>query len=280
MDRKHLFFCHKWFEDYTCHFHCPDAEIEKNIILKLMHTYRVRENITMIAGSLGMKEEDVALLKALAILHDVGRFEQLRGFGSFNDSMTADHAKLGLKAINRSGVLSCLPKKERNLIRKSIWHHNKYQIPVTEKTDVALFSKLIRDADKLDILGIVALHFETRGQYPNQALDFGLTYELGLTEEVVSDILQGKMVRIAALKTLGDLRLMYSSWIFDINFPFTLACIKERGYLERLLADLPMEPDIIPVRDFLQAYLEKRSLMSISGERERNAHDRSSKGKV
>ena len=71
------------------------------------------------------------------------------------------------------------------------------------------------------------------------------------------------MVRIAALKTLGDLRLMYSSWIFDINFPFTLAHLKERGYLERLLADLSMEPDIIPVRDFLQAYLEKRSLMSI-----------------
>jgi hypothetical protein len=263
MDSKYLFFCHKWFEDYTCRFHCQDAEIEKNIILKLMHTYRVRENITMIAGSLGMKEEDVALLKALAILHDVGRFEQLWGFGSFNDNNTVDHAKLGLQVINRSGVLSCLPKRERNLIRKSIWHHNKYQIPVTEKTDVALFSKLIRDADKLDILGIIALHFETRGQHPNQALDFGLADELGLTEEVVSDILQGKMVRIAALKTLGDMRLMYSSWIFDINFPFTLGCIKERGYLERLLADLSMEPDIIPVRDFLQAYLEKRSLMPI-----------------
>ena len=63
--------------------------------------------------------------------------------------------------------------------------------------------------------------------------------------------------------SLGDMRLMYSSWIFDINFPITLACVKERGYLERLLADLSMEPDIIPVRDFLQAYLEKRSLMSV-----------------
>ena len=263
MDSKHLFFCQQWFEDYTSRFHCPDAEIEKNIILKLMHTYRVRENITMIAGSLGMNGEELVLAQALAILHDVGRFEQMRGFGSFNDSMTADHAMLGLKAINRSGVLSCLPKRERNLIRKSIWHHNKYQIPVTEKTDVTLFSKLIRDADKLDILGVVALHFETRDQHPNPALDFGLSDGLELTEEVVSDILQGKMVKIAALKTLGDLRLMYSSWIFDINFPFTLARLKERGYLERLLADLSMEPDIIPVRDFLQAYLEKRNLMSI-----------------
>jgi len=253
----------KWFEDYTSRVHCPDAEIEKNIILKLRHTYRVRENITMIARSLGMKEEDLALAQALAVFHDVGRFEQLRGFGSFNDGKTVDHAKLGLKVINSSGVLFCLPKKERNLIRKSIWHHNKYQIPVTEKADVTLFSRLIRDADKLDILGIVALHFETRDQHPNQALDFGLTDELVLSQDVVSDVLQGKMARIAALKTLGDMRLMYSSWIFDINFPFTIACVKERGYLERLLADLSLQPEIISVRDFLQAYLEKRSQMSI-----------------
>jgi len=263
MDSKHLFFCCKWFEDYTSRFHCPDAEIEKNIILKLAHTYRVCQNITVIARSLGMKEEDVVLAKALALLHDVGRFEQMHGFGSFDDRKNFDHAMLGLKSINRSGVLFCLPKRERNLIRKSIWHHNKYQIPVTEKTDVILFSKLIRDADKLDILGVVVLHFETRDQHPNPALDFGLADGLQLTKEVVSDILQGKMVRIAALKTLGDLRLMYSSWIFDINFPFTLTRLQERGYLERLLADLSMQPDIIPVRDFLQAYLEKGSRVPI-----------------
>jgi len=263
MDRKHIFFCHKWFEDYTSPYHCPDAEIEKNIILKLRHTYRVCENITKIARSLGMKEEDLALAKALALFHDVGRFEQLRVFGSFNDSTTVDHALLGLKVINSSGVLSCLPKKERNLIRKSIWHHNKYQIPVTEKADVTLFSRLIRDADKLDILGIIAEHFETRYQHPNQALDLGLTDDLKLTEEAVSDILQERMVRIGALRTLGDMRLMYSSWIFDINFPITLAYVKERGYQERLLADLSLQPEIIQVRDFLQAYLEKRSRMSI-----------------
>jgi len=263
MDRKHLTFCYKWFEDYARHAHSQDAEIEKNIDLKLRHTYRVCENITKIARSLGMKEEDLALAQTLALFHDVGRFEQLRGFSSYNDSITTDHALLGLKVINRSGVLSDLPKREKNIIRKSIWHHNKYQIPTTEKADVVLFSRLIRDADKLDILGIVAEHFEKRDQHPNQALDFGLTDELKLSKKAISDILQGKMVRIAALKTLGDMRLMYLSWIFDIHFPVTLACIKEKNYLERLLADLPIEPEISQVRDFLKVYLEKISLMSI-----------------
>jgi hypothetical protein len=47
----------------------------------------------------------------------MGRFEQLRNFGSYNnnDSITADHALLGLKVINRSGTLSSLSKRERSI---------------------------------------------------------------------------------------------------------------------------------------------------------------------
>ncbi len=263
MDREYLFFCREWFEEYTSRVHCQDAETEANIMLKLGHTYRVCENIKAIAGSLGVTGDDLALAQVIALLHDVGRFEQLRGFGSFDDRMTLDHAMLGLKVINRAGVLCSLSKRERNLVRRSIWHHNKYRIPVTEKAEVAFFSKLIRDADKLDILGVVTEHFKTRDLHPNRALDFGMTDELVLSTEVVSDILQGKMVGVAVLKTLGDLRLLYLSWIFDINFPITFALIKEKGYLERLLVDLFMQPEIIPVKDFLQSYLEERRRMPV-----------------
>jgi hypothetical protein len=263
MDTECLSFCRRWFDGYTSHFHSRNPEVEKNIDLKLQHTRRVCENIIRIAGSLGMQGEDLALAEALALFHDLGRFEQLKDFGSFDDRITKDHALLGLKLINRCGILSCLPGRERNLIRKCIWHHNKYQIRISERPEVVLFSRLIRDADKLDILGIVAEHFEIRDQHPNQALDLGMADELLLSEEAISDILQGKMVRIAPLKSLGDMRLMYLSWIFDIHFPVTLACINEKGYLERLLADFPAEPEIFRIRACLQAYLEMRSRMSI-----------------
>jgi hypothetical protein len=260
MNRGSLFFCRAWFEDYTSRVHSQDKEIESNISLKLAHTYRVCGNITNIARSLGMNEADLALAQAIALLHDVGRFEQLRGFGSFDDRVTLDHALLGLKVINCSGVLCSLARRERNLIRRSIWHHNKYSIPDTEKAEAVLFSKLIRDADKLDILRVVADHFEKRCQHPNRALDFGLADELRLTPEAVSDLLQGKMVRIAALKTLGDLRLLYLSWIFDINFPITLVRLKDKGYLEKMLADLSAQPESIRIKDFIQVYLEERCL--------------------
>jgi hypothetical protein len=259
MDNESLFFCIKWFEDYTGGIHSPDRETEANIGIKLAHTHRVCENITIIARSLKMDDGDLALAQAIAILHDVGRFEQLRDYGSFDDRRTRDHALLGLRVINQSKILRHLPRRDRNLIRKSIWNHNKYRIPDSEKAEVVLFSKLIRDADKLDILGIVAEHFESRDQHPNRALDFGLTDEPRLTHDAVSDFLQGKMVKIDDLKTLGDMRLLYLSWIFDINFPAAFVAIKENGYLERLLSGISAQPEIKSVRIYLQTFLEKRS---------------------
>jgi len=263
MDSESLFFCRSWFEDYTKGIHSLDNETEANIKIKFAHTDRVRENIIIIARTLEMNEGDLNLAQAIAILHDVGRFEQLRDFGSFDDRKTLDHALLGLKVMNRSKVLCRLPKRDRNLIRRSIWDHNKYRIPDSEKAEVALFSKLIRDADKLDILGIVAEHFESRDHHPNRALDFGLADEPQLTQNPVSYILQEKMVKIDDLRTLGDMRLLYLSWIFDINFPATFVAIKERNYPEKLLSGISAQPEAFRIEAFLRAYLEKRCMNPI-----------------
>ena len=263
MDAKCLSFYHDWFLDYTNRFHSPDQEVEKNIILKISHTFRVCDNISIIAESLGMGREDLALAEILALFHDIGRFEQLKVFGSFNDRITVDHAKLGLEVLSSSGVLDGLPGQERRLLCRAIWLHNKYEIPETERADTILFSRLIRDADKLDILGVINEHFESRDLHPNPALDYGMKDGPGFSRETVSEILQGKMVKIPDLKTINDMRLMYLSWAFDIYFPVTLSCIEERGYIERLLSNLPADPGILNVRNFIETYLARRKQICI-----------------
>ncbi len=156
-----------------------------------------------------------------------------------------------------------MPGSERRLLCRAIWLHNKYEIPEMERGDAVLFSRLIRDADKLDILGVINEHFKSRDLHPNKALDFGMKDEPGFSREAVSEILQGKMVRIPALRTMNDMRLMYLSWVFDIYFPVTLSCIEERGYLERMLSNLPADPEIFEVRNFIEAYLARRKQIYI-----------------
>jgi putative nucleotidyltransferase with HDIG domain len=258
MNSNHLSFCITWFEDYTQDLHSSDPAIEMNIDLKLKHTYRVCDNISKIAKTTGLRRIDLELAKAIALFHDVGRFEQLQSFSSFNDRITVDHVALGLKVLGRSKVLKRLPKEDRRVLQRAIWLHNKYEIPKKEMADSLLYSRLIRDADKLDILGLMAIHFETRGQNPNSALDFGLVEGPGFSKDAISDILQERMVRIAVLKNLNDMLLMYLSWVYDIYFPFTLSCIEQNGCMEKFARDLPLDPEIQRAADYIKAYWEKR----------------------
>ena len=263
MDASDISFYQAWFDDYAGRFHSSDPEIERNIILKLKHTARVRYNISRIARSLLLSREEVALAEALALFHDMGRFEQLKQYGTFNDRITIDHASLGVKILCRSGILRGLPRVERHLLQRAVWLHNKYAIPETENADSYLFSKLIRDADKLDILGLVIENLERRDQDSNKALDYGLAEEPGFSRQALADIRNRKMVKIAALKNRNDMRLMYLSWVFDINFPVTFSCIEERGYLEKLQICLPKDREICDIIDFINAYLQERKSLSI-----------------
>jgi len=263
MHSDYLYTCHAWFNDYTRCFHSLDPKLEKNIDLKLRHTARVCDNISRIAKSLHLGQEELALAEVLALLHDVGRFEQLKDYGSFDDRITTDHAALGLNVLSRAGILCTLPKNERRLVRRAIWLHNKYEIPETVSPRCLLFSRMIRDADKLDILGLIVEHFETRSKNPNPALDFGLENCPGHSHEAILDILEGRMVKIATLKNLNDMRLMYLSWVFDIYFPVTLYCIEERGYLKKLMASLPQDCEIVEAVDFIMDYLNRRGRIFI-----------------
>ena len=72
--------------------------------LKIVHTYKVVEIAKEIAEQLHLDEEDAELTELIALLHDIGRFEQIRRYGDFRDHLTIDHAKLGadlLEGIHR-----------------------------------------------------------------------------------------------------------------------------------------------------------------------------------
>lgn len=260
MDQDYLSFCSNWFEDYVNGFHSQERDIQESIELKIGHTFRVCKNITMIAGSLELSCEDISLAEVIALFHDVGRFEQLRLHRTFSDKISIDHAALGLSLLDSSTVLQGLTKRERHILRRAIWHHNKYEIAGGEGSDITFFSRLIRDADKLDILGVITDYFDRREQQPNSALDFGLSEDPGFSRWVIDDILNCRMVKIGSLKNLNDMRLMYLSWAFDLNFPITITSMLERRYLEKLMDALPQDDDVLRVRDHINRYLQDKKV--------------------
>lgn len=256
MDEDYLPFCRAWFEDYVNGFHSSEREMQESIELKIGHTSRVCSNIIKIARSLDLNGDDLPLAEVIALFHDVGRFEQLRMHRTFSDANSVDHAALGLSLLENRAILQGLTKRERHIVIKAIGYHNKYRIAAGEGPKVLFFSRLIRDADKLDILRVVTDYFNRRAQQPNSAMDFGLSESPGFSKKAIDDILSCRMVGIGSLKNLNDMRLMYLSWVFDLNFPLTISCVVEGQYLEKLMDALPQNDDVQKVRDHLSRYLD------------------------
>lgn len=67
------------FQEYTGRYDIHDEKIR----LKVEHTYRVADISEQIAEKLGLSEEDIALAWLIGMLHDIGRFEQLRRLLAF-----------------------------------------------------------------------------------------------------------------------------------------------------------------------------------------------------
>ena len=97
-------------------------------------------------------------------MHDIGRFEQLKRYDTFEDRLSVNHAMLGLEILKENNFIRkfCSEEKYYDIIFSAIENHNKYKIDKTLEGEKLLQAKIIRDADKIDILNLLAFEtFET-----------------------------------------------------------------------------------------------------------------------
>ncbi|WP_407313405.1 HD domain-containing protein [Desulfosporosinus sp. SB140] len=247
MNQSQLDYLNSWFKHYSYSFLPRKPKIDFDIQFKIDHTYRVKANTLDIAVSLGLNTDDLRLAEVIGLLHDVGRFEQFAKYGTYRDDISEDHAELGLRVLTSNQVLLGLSEEETNIVETAIRYHNKYLLPQVICNNCLVFCKLIRDADKLDILGQL-VHETTEGS-PG-----GDDY----SPEVVMSILEGKVVSFGAIKAAGDLKLMRMSWFLDINYSLTIKKLKDQRILDQLVEKLPLTEDIKQVYDFLENHMNQK----------------------
>ena len=200
------------------------------INLKIEHTYKVVEISEYIAKSLKLNNEDIYLAKIIALLHDIGRFDQAKFFDSFDDYMTIDHANHGVKLLFDDGLIKdfSIDEKYHDIIFHAVKSHNKYAIEedLTEKQ--LLHSKIIRDADKIDIFRVIL----------NSPIIF--TDNVFTENEIISDkifeyIMNSKLIDRRHRKTKIDNQVSYIGFVFDYNFDISLKYIKSKDYVNTLI---------------------------------------------
>ena len=259
MEQKKLEELRVWFDDYVAGFYGDDEFVNANIKLKEDHSKRTCEEMAYLVEGLGLEPNQRRLLEAISLLHDVGRFEQFVKYRTYNDPKSVNHCLLGLDVLNRTKLLEDLEADQRQLIEKAIEYHGARQLPKDLDGRCLLFCKLLRDADKLDILYVVTEYYV---QYRDNPDEFELEVELpdkpGYSAQIAEDILLGRKIDYHRLQTLNDMKLLQLAWVYDVNFTPTLKRIKQRRFLEMLVDFLPRTEDIRKVKDKIFEYVDLR----------------------
>ncbi|MBN2864279.1 MAG: HD domain-containing protein [Bacteroidales bacterium] len=256
LDKKNVSDLKKWFLNYIETFRYEDPDLQQNIDIKRKHTERVAEEIVNIGKKLGLSDGELNLAEIIAIFHDIGRFEQYYRYRTFSDHKSEDHAELGIKILKDNKVLDFAGREIRELILTAIRYHNRALLPVNETKTHLFYSRLIRDADKLDIWRVVTDYYRSPNHERNSALELELPDDTGISKDVIESLMNKQIVNTKHIRNLNDMKLLQAGWIFDINFKPTIEFIKERRYMDLMRDVLPQTGEITAIFNIIGLHLK------------------------
>lgn len=240
-------------------FYGEDEYVNANIGLKDKHSRATCGEILYLADKLAVEGGRRRLAEAMGLLHDVGRFEQFVRHRTYNDSRSVDHGLLGLEVLREKGVLEGLEDSEREVIERAIAYHGRKVLAEDLDGEVMFFSRLLRDADKLDIYRVVIEYYEQYRRDPRRfRLEIEYPNEPRCSAEVVEKLLRGEAIGYDELRTWNDVKLCQIAWVYDVNFGATLRRIRQQGFLEKMFDFLPDDEDINKVREKVFEYVDTR----------------------
>ncbi|MDU3239432.1 MAG: HD domain-containing protein [Clostridiales bacterium] len=223
------------------------------INLKIIHTYGVMDYSQEVACRMKLSQEDTDLAKIIALLHDIGRFEQLKRYDSFQPD-TMDHASYGVQLLFEEGMIRRFAADSQwdEIIKTAIAHHSDFALPDIDDPRTLLHSRLIRDADKLDNCR-VKLEESITTLLGASPAEVGLT---SVSPAVAGSFFRKESILSSDRKTLIDYWISYLAYFFDINFKESLQIIDEHQFISRIIQRIPYEnPDTHKIMDEMERTL-------------------------
>lgn len=264
------------FAEYVRNYDPSDEKIK----LKIDHTYRVAGLCQRIAESLGLSEPDVDIAWLLGMLHDIGRFEQIRRFGTFNDAQSVDHAEFGADLLFKEGLIRKFAEgyyeecelarsgneeaeqiiknnehhnKDTGLLELAIRQHNKYRVKEDLTERQRMFCDILRDADKVDI-------FKVNADIPMEIIYDVTTEELKsgvISKEVLESFYKRETVLKSVRKSAVDHIVGHISLLFELVYKESYRQAKEQGYVYKLLDFKSDVPEVNAEFDDMRKYVDE-----------------------
>ncbi len=220
------------------------------IYYKYYHSYRVMDNMVVLAKSMNLPTCDIELAKCIGLLHDIGRFEQHTRFKSFDDS-NFDHGKYGEEILKEKDALKHfdIKKTDYEVVYKAIRNHNKYQIEPNLTKRELLFTKMIRDADKLDIIYAIG-NSEIKSVIHED--------DTKIRDKIKKQFFDNKQVIIDEKETKSENIVVMFSFIYDFNFNTSFIILKHKKYYQKIYQRLRHKELFKPYIEHIINYIDER----------------------
>ena len=241
------------FLKYTENYNLENERIKG----KQQHSLRVMQISEQIAKGLNLVQEEIELAALIGLLHDIARFNQYTQHQTFRDFESFDHGDYALTILEKDIRKYIETDKYDKIIKKAIKNHNKYQIEDGLTQKEKLFSKIIRDADKIDIFYESAEIF-WKGK-ENEVEASKISKEI---LEQIKNKVQIKKEKNRKLENIDEIILVIAL-IFDINFKPSFQIIKTENYINKILErykmkDIETQEAIQQIKEVANKYLEEK----------------------
>lgn len=242
-------FFHRLEERYAAYVATFGEVLPPMMELKRVHTAKVVENAVAIAQGENFDAQTALLCRAAALLHDTGRYEQLKRYNTFRDSDSVDHAVFSHDIVREKGWLDELPAPEKNAILAAVLVHNRREIPVQEMNAATLAAaRTVRDADKLDIFRVLEDQLANYDWRNDTRAFWNLPVRQAPSPAVVKAILERRSVDYSLIASLPDFVLIQVGWMISgLEYATSRRICAARGHLEtrrKFLKELAGDPAI------------------------------------
>ena len=198
--------------------------------LKLVHTRKVVEAACAIAKGEGFDAPTARACEAAALLHDTGRYEQLRVYNTFRDSDSVDHAVFSHDIVKEKGWLDGW--EDKDAILAAVLYHNRREIPEGLDPLTLACSRTVRDADKLDIFRVLEDQIATTDWRHDAKAFWNLPATAAPNPVVAEAIREGRPVDYQNIKSLADFVLIQVGWMVSgLEYATSRRLCAARGHL-------------------------------------------------
>ena len=244
--------CLNEFGKYT---HMYDLSVKENKY-KYEHTLRVVEFAETICNNENFNDEEKNIALICSLLHDIARFEEWTKYNSWNE---IDHGDLGYDILNSNDyILKYVDKNYKDVVLNTVKYHNKRIIPEFLDEFTMKMVKIVRDADKLDILNTQYNPYNEK----SLTLNMDYTTQKKLDENIIDNFISEKLLDRKLVTNIVEDIIFYLSYIFDINYKTSFKIIYDLRIIDiklELLKKLLFDESQIRIIELkIKEYMESK----------------------